>query len=180
MSCPRKALVGPWGHTYAWLGGPGPALDWAYEEVRWWSHWLRGAATGLGALGVGGRETAVTALFGFFNGLLVTRIKLPPFIVTLGTFSLFRGLAEGLTHAMSDDEFNAAIELLTQQVDNGQIRQVTGNDYIAALSVFASYGYVVAAPFHGDTRFTDLKVDDLEDFFQVVNEVAKFFLAQVA
>jgi len=33
----------------------------------------------------------------------------------------------------TDDEFSSAIELLTQQVDNGQIRQVTGNDYIAAL-----------------------------------------------
>jgi fructose transport system permease protein len=30
----------------------------------------------------------VTALFGLFNGLLVTRIKLPPFIVTLGTFNI--------------------------------------------------------------------------------------------
>lgn len=47
LTCPRKALVGPWGHTYAWLGGPGPALDWAWEEVRWWSHWLRGEATGI-------------------------------------------------------------------------------------------------------------------------------------
>jgi fructose transport system permease protein len=31
---------------------------------------------------------AVTAAFGLFNGLLVTRIKLPPFIVTLGTFNI--------------------------------------------------------------------------------------------
>jgi fructose transport system permease protein len=30
----------------------------------------------------------VTALFGFINGMLVTRIKLPPFIVTLGTFNI--------------------------------------------------------------------------------------------
>ena len=30
----------------------------------------------------------VTALFGLVNGLLVTRIKLPPFIVTLGTFNI--------------------------------------------------------------------------------------------
>ena len=44
---PRKALIGPWGHTYPWVGGPGPALDWAFEEVRWWSHWLRGEATGI-------------------------------------------------------------------------------------------------------------------------------------
>lgn len=31
---------------------------------------------------------AATALFGLVNGLLVTRIKLPPFIVTLGTFNI--------------------------------------------------------------------------------------------
>nr|WP_217427488.1 ABC transporter permease [Leptothrix sp. C29] len=31
---------------------------------------------------------AVTAGFGLINGLLVTRIKLPPFIVTLGTFNI--------------------------------------------------------------------------------------------
>ncbi|MDE1947069.1 MAG: ABC transporter permease [Burkholderiales bacterium] len=31
---------------------------------------------------------AVTALFGLLNGLLVTRIKLPPFIVTLGTYNI--------------------------------------------------------------------------------------------
>ncbi len=31
---------------------------------------------------------AVTAAFGLINGLLVTRIKLPPFIVTLGTFNI--------------------------------------------------------------------------------------------
>ncbi|MBX3604382.1 MAG: ABC transporter permease [Piscinibacter sp.] len=30
----------------------------------------------------------VTAAFGLLNGLLVTRIKLPPFIVTLGTFNI--------------------------------------------------------------------------------------------
>ena len=30
----------------------------------------------------------VAALFGMLNGLLVTRIKLPPFIVTLGTFNI--------------------------------------------------------------------------------------------
>ena len=47
LTVPRKALVGPWGHTYAWVGGPGPALDWAFEEVRWWSHWLRGEVTSI-------------------------------------------------------------------------------------------------------------------------------------
>ncbi len=37
------------------------------------------------------------ATAGALNGAFVTRLKIPPLIVTLGTFSLFRGLAEGLT-----------------------------------------------------------------------------------
>lgn len=47
LTCPRKGLVGPWGHTYPWVGGQGSAVDWAWEEIRWWSHWLRGEATGI-------------------------------------------------------------------------------------------------------------------------------------
>ena len=43
----------------------------------------------------------LTLIFGGYagalNGFFVTRLKIPPLIVTLGTFSLFRGLAEGLT-----------------------------------------------------------------------------------
>ena len=34
---------------------------------------------------------------GSLNALLITRLRLPPLIITLGAFSLFRGLAEGLT-----------------------------------------------------------------------------------
>jgi ribose/xylose/arabinose/galactoside ABC-type transport system permease subunit/ABC-type sugar transport system substrate-binding protein len=34
---------------------------------------------------------------GCLNGLLIARLKLLPLIVTLGTFSLFRGIAEGMT-----------------------------------------------------------------------------------
>ena len=44
----------------------------------------------LGAIGIG-------ALGGRVNALLIARLGLPPLIVTLGTFSLFRGLAEALT-----------------------------------------------------------------------------------
>jgi rhamnose transport system permease protein len=40
---------------------------------------------------------ALGALAGALNGLLITRLRIPPLIVTLGSFSLFRGLAEGLT-----------------------------------------------------------------------------------
>lgn len=37
------------------------------------------------------------SLAGALNGWLITRWRLPPLIVTLGSFSLFRGLAEGMT-----------------------------------------------------------------------------------
>jgi rhamnose transport system permease protein len=40
---------------------------------------------------------AVGAAAGSLNGWLITRLRIPPLIVTLGSFSLFRGLAEGLT-----------------------------------------------------------------------------------
>ena len=33
----------------------------------------------------------------------------------------------------TEDQFNEAIDALTQQIDNGQIRQVAGNDYIKAM-----------------------------------------------
>ena len=39
----------------------------------------------------------VGALAGGLNGFLVTRLRIPALIVTLGSFSLFRGLAEGWT-----------------------------------------------------------------------------------
>jgi ribose/xylose/arabinose/galactoside ABC-type transport system permease subunit len=40
---------------------------------------------------------ALGALAGGLNATLITLLRLPPLIVTLGTFSLFRGLAEALT-----------------------------------------------------------------------------------
>jgi rhamnose transport system substrate-binding protein len=41
----------------------------------------------------------VGAAGGALNAVLVSRLELPPLIVTLGSLSLFRGIAEGLTHA---------------------------------------------------------------------------------
>jgi rhamnose transport system substrate-binding protein len=40
---------------------------------------------------------AVGAVAGCLNALLITRLRLPPLIVTLGTYSLFRGIGEGMT-----------------------------------------------------------------------------------
>jgi rhamnose transport system substrate-binding protein len=41
---------------------------------------------------------ALGILGGALNALLITRMNIPPIIVTLGGFSLFRGIAEGMTH----------------------------------------------------------------------------------
>ena len=53
-----------------------------------------------------------------------------------------------------------------------------GSDYMTAMSVFASYGYIVVAPFHGDTRFTDLNVDDLGDAVAVLSHLRDFVALQ--
>jgi len=39
---------------------------------------------------------------GALNGLLIARLELSPLIVTLGTFSLFRGIAEGVTRGVDN------------------------------------------------------------------------------
>ncbi len=43
----------------------------------------------------------VGALAGFCNGLVITRLKAPPLIVTIATLALYRGLAEGISKAHS-------------------------------------------------------------------------------
>lgn len=52
---------------------------------------------------------AVAMLTGLLNGLLVTRIHLPPFIVTLGTFSIFTAIsllyAQGQTVSLDPNSF---------------------------------------------------------------------------
>ncbi len=56
------------------------------------------------------------ALAGALNGGLITWLRLPPLIVTLGTYSLFRGLAEALTHgADTFTNFPAAFLFLGQE-----------------------------------------------------------------
>jgi predicted dienelactone hydrolase len=52
------------------------------------------------------------------------------------------------------------------------------NDYISALAVFATYGYVVAAPFHGDARITDIRLDGLSDIFYAILHFREFVAMQ--
>jgi putative CocE/NonD family hydrolase len=47
LAVPRKALIGPWGHSYPHRGEPGPKIDYLNDSLRWWDHWLKGKNTGI-------------------------------------------------------------------------------------------------------------------------------------
>jgi ribose/xylose/arabinose/galactoside ABC-type transport system permease subunit len=55
---------------------------------------------GLPIWAAAGCTVLIGALGGGLNAALITRLRLPPLIVTLGTFSLFRGVAEAITRAV--------------------------------------------------------------------------------
>ncbi len=52
---------------------------------------------GLPFVAAGAATIVLGGLAGSLNGVVITRGRIPPLIVTLGSFSLYRGLAEGLT-----------------------------------------------------------------------------------
>ena len=47
LSCPRKALVGPWAHKYPHFATPGPRIGFLQECLRWWDQHLKGVDTGV-------------------------------------------------------------------------------------------------------------------------------------
>jgi uncharacterized protein len=47
LSCPRKGLIGPWGHKWPQSASPGPAIGFLQECVRWWDRWLKGEDNGI-------------------------------------------------------------------------------------------------------------------------------------
>jgi len=51
---------------------------------------------------------------------------------------------------------------------------ISSGDFISALSILASYGYVVIAPFHGDFRFSDLDITNLSDAINVASHLDNF------
>ncbi len=95
------AMIGMVGSITMLLSGGG---SWAgicsgeYVQMGWFAM-LIGTLVGV----------AVGALCGFFNGTCITRLKLAPFIVTLGTMSVFRGISyvlnDGKPFAISDYRF---------------------------------------------------------------------------
>src|SRR4030095_8983272 len=50
--------------------------------------------------------------------------------------------------------------------------------YINALRVFARWGYVGVAPFHGDLRFADVKLDSFSDIVYALIKIRTFVAMQ--
>ena len=86
------------------------------------------------ALGV-----AVCAALGLFNGLLIQRLKLPPFIVTLGTY----GLVYMATHVYSHNTTISIIDDKTSLPDDKSLLVWLGRS-IHIGDLFATYGTILA------------------------------------
>ena len=82
----------------------------------------------------------IGAAGGSLNALLISRLGLPPLIVTLGTFSLFRGIAEGLTRGIENySGFSARFLFLGQ----GYIAGVIPTQLLVLLIAIAGFGWAL-------------------------------------
>jgi len=54
------------------------------------------------------------------------------------------------------------------------------SDYIEALKLFASHGYVVVAPFHGDSRYVDARISTLDDLLRAILDFQNYTAMQAA
>lgn len=96
-----------------------------------WSVWL----ACLGALVVG-------LLAGLVNGVIITRIRLPSLIVTLGTFALYRGLANGILGSGEISGFPSAFAGI-------DLRYLPGTHIPAPLVIFVVLALLVGLLLHG-------------------------------
>ena len=47
VDAPVKAMIGPWDHDAPHAAWHEPRVEWRYEAVRWFDHWLKGKDTGI-------------------------------------------------------------------------------------------------------------------------------------
>ena len=80
---------------------------------------------------------AVTTLFGLINGLLVTRIKLPPFIVTLGTLNIAFAITQLYSGSQTITDIPASMTALGNSFKLGETAIVWG-----AVLMLVLYGLV--------------------------------------
>jgi uncharacterized protein len=47
LSCPKRALIGPWSHGFPQRANPGPQIGFLQEMLRWWDYWLKDIENGI-------------------------------------------------------------------------------------------------------------------------------------
>ncbi len=89
LTCPRKGLIGPWGHKYPHFAMPGPRIGFLQECLRWWDQHLKGIDTGImeePSLRTWIQHSATPApLYSTRTGHWVTVPRWPPSAVTTKT-----------------------------------------------------------------------------------------------
>jgi len=87
---------------------------------------------------------AVGGLAGLVNGMLVTRLNLPPFIVTLGTFSIFTALGLLYTNgrSISYRDMPDLLGWTRTSVSIGELRFTTG--VLIVLALFLVVGFALS------------------------------------
>ena len=82
----------------------------------------------------------VGALGGSLNALMIARLNFPPLIVTLGTFSLFRGMAEGITSGIENySGFSKEFLFLGQ----GHLLGVIPTQLFVLIAAIAAFGWAL-------------------------------------
>jgi rhamnose transport system permease protein len=110
----------------------------------------------------------VACIAGFFNGLLITRVRVPPLIMTLATLALYRGLAEGISQARSVRGYPDWFYVLGQ----GEVLGVPTQLWILLVAIVAfwivlsrtTFGRSLYAIGHNETaaRYSAIRVDRIK------------------
>ena len=83
---------------------------------------------------------AACMAFGLINGLLVTRIKLPPFIVTLGTMNIAFAITQLYSGAQTVTDLPAEMTFLGNTISIGSVAINYGTMFMLTLYVFMWWG----------------------------------------
>jgi len=86
-----------------------------------------------------GRGIGATTAFGLINGLLVTRLKLPPFIVTLGTLNIAFAITQLYSDAQTVTDVPDPMTALGRTFQVGNTAVVHGAVVMLLLYVVATY-----------------------------------------
>ena len=87
---------------------------------------------------------------GGLNALMISRLKFPPLIVTLGTFSLFRGIAEGLTRGIENySGFSSRFLFLGQ----GYIGGIVPAQLLVLIVAIAGFGWWLHRTVYGRSLY---------------------------